>query len=315
MSLWSTEPHNCVREGWETSVSESLLEHRYPVKSDLVVISWWSNCLGLACLHNLVERRHENSRRPTRERNIYVVQAGKPEEQMERFRAYLPPSVEELPYPPERSGEDWRVREAVAREYLGSRSGLWFIDHDLFLQEDGERWFEEMDGRLEATDVCLCHPAPRRGHSITNPAFWLSPVRFPPGMPSFARVPYQEDPAAIQPYAPREDRPAALIMPEKDTLVAAMEFLQERGMVCGFPLTEKDRLPEGPAPFPRYEHIGGLYTFTGGLPPASLYDWLARCVERFTEFYAASPPEWVAIEDPVLMKRLEEFRRAVAQGA
>jgi hypothetical protein len=273
------------------------------VRSDLVVISWWSNSLGLACLHKLVEH--------IQERSIYVVQAGKPEEQMERFRAYLPPSVEELPYPPERSGEDWRVREAVTRELLGGRAGLWFIDHDLFLQEDGESWFEEMDGRFEAADVCLCHPIPRRGPSITNPAFWLSPSRFPPGMPSFARVPYQEDPAAIRPYAPREYRPAALIMPEKDTLVAAMEFLQERGMVSGFPLAEEDQVPGGPAPFPRYEHIGGLYTFTGGIPPASLHDWLARCVEHFTEFYTACPPEWVGIEDPVLMERLEEFRRAV----
>jgi hypothetical protein len=281
------------------------------VKSDLVVISWWSNSLGLACLHKLVQY--------TRERSIYVVQAGKPEEQMERFRVYLPPSVDELPYPAERSGEDWRVREAVARELLGDRTGLWFIDHDLFLQEDGESWFEEMDGRFEAADVCLCHPVPRRGPSITNPAFWLSPVRFPPGMPSFARVPYEEDTAATpysqqaasRPYAPRGDGPAALIMPEKDTLVAAMEFLKERGMVCGFPQTEEDRMPGGPAPFPRYEHIGGLYTFTGGLPPASLHDWLARCVEQFTSFYAGCPAEWVGIEDPVLMERLEEFRRAV----
>jgi len=39
------------------------------MKSDLVVISWWSNCLGLACLHNLATY--------TRNRNIYVVQVGK----------------------------------------------------------------------------------------------------------------------------------------------------------------------------------------------------------------------------------------------
>lgn len=273
------------------------------MRSDLVVISWWSNSLGLACLHKLVAH--------TRKRNLYVIQAGKPEEQMERFRAYLPPSVSELPYPPERSGEDWRVREAVARELLGDRAGLWFIDHDLFLQEDGEGWLEDMDRRLEGSNVCMCHPVPRRGPSITNPAFWLSPARFPPGMPSFARVPYQEDPAAIRPYAPRGGRGAALIMPEKDTLVAAMEFLQERGMVYGFPLTEEDRVPDGPAPFPRYEHIGGLYTFTGGLLPSSLHGWLTRCLEQFAAFYAACPPEWVGIEDPVLMERLEEFRRAV----
>ena len=79
------------------------------MKSDLVVISWWSNCLGLACLHNLATY--------TRNRNIYVVQVGKTEQQKERFRPHLPPGVEELPYPPDRSAEDWRVREAVAAEF------------------------------------------------------------------------------------------------------------------------------------------------------------------------------------------------------
>jgi hypothetical protein len=273
------------------------------VRSDLVVISWWSNCLGLACLHKLVEH--------TRKRNIYVVQAGKPKEQRARFRAHLPPVIGELIYPPERSGEDWRVREAVARELLADREGVWFIDHDLFLQEDCEDWLEDMDRRFEGSDVCLCYPSPRRGPSITNPAFWLSPVRFPPGMPSFARVPYQEDPTANRPYAPRAGRQAALIMPEKDTLVAVMEFLQAQNMACGFPVTEGDRVPGGPDPFPRFEHIGGLYTFTGGMPPEPMHDWVARCVERFTAFYAACPPAWLEIEDPVLMRRLEEFRETV----
>ena len=275
------------------------------VRSDLVVISWWSNCLGLASLVRLVEHAPG--------RNIYVVQAGKPEGQMERFRAYLPPSVEELSYPAERSGEDWRVREAVAYELLGDREGLWFIDHDLFLWEDSTLWLEDMDNRFSGLDVCLCHPSPRRGPSITNPAFWLSPARFPAGMPSFARVPYQEDPAAMRPYAPRKGRAAALIMPEKDTLVAVMEFLQEHGRVYGFPMHEGDRVPGGPAPFPRHEHLGGLYTFTGGLPPARLHDWVARCVGQFAAFYAACPSEWVEIEDPVLLQRIEEFRQAVSR--
>jgi hypothetical protein len=272
------------------------------LRSELVVISWWSNCLGLACLHSLTEH--------TRDWNIYVVQVGKPEAQKERFRAHLPPAVEELPYPPDRPAEDWRVREAVARELLGDREGLWFIDHDLFVQEDCERWLEDMDRRFERANVCLCHPSPVNGPSITNPAFWLSPVRFPPGMPGFARLPYREEPVASRPYALRQS--AALIMPEKDTLVAAMEFLQERGMSCGFPLTERDRVDGGPAPFPRCEHIGGLYTFTGEVPPEPLRGWVARCVGRFTAFYAACPRDWVGVEDPVLMQRLEEFRQAVS---
>lgn len=272
------------------------------MRSVLVVISWWSNCLGLVCLHNLVKY--------TSHRNTCVIQVGKPEEQKERFRAHLPPSIEELPYPPHRAAEDWRVREAVARDLLGDREGLWFIDHDLFVREECEDWLEDMDSRFEGSNVCLCYPSPRRGPSITNPAFWLSPVRFPPGMPSFARLPYREEPVVSRPYALRQS--AALIMPEKDTLVAAMEFLQERGMVCGFPLSDGDRVPDGPASFPRFEHIGGLYTFTGEVPPETLHDWVARCVKRFTAFYEACPQEWVEVEDPVLLERLKEFQRTLS---
>jgi hypothetical protein len=274
------------------------------MKSDMVVISWWSNCLGLACLHNLAEH--------TRGRNIYVVQVGKPEMQKERFRDYLPPTVEELPYPPDRPAEDWRVRETVARELLGDREGLWFVDHDLFVQESCEGWLAGMDRRFERSNVCLCHHFPVRGPSITIPAFWLSPVRLPQGMPSFARLPYREEPVASRPYALRQS--GALMMPEKDTLVAAMEFLQEQDMVCGFPLTEGDRVPDGPAPFPRFEHIGGLYTFTGEVLPELLHDWMARCVERFTAFYKGCPPEWVSVEDPILVQRLVEFRQTVSRG-
>lgn len=253
------------------------------MRSELVVISWWSNCLGLACLHNLVEH--------TRGRNIYVVQVGKPEEQRERFRAHLPPAVNELFCPPDRGAEDWRVRETVARELLGDREGLWFVDHDLFVQEDCEDWLAGMDRCFERSNVCLCHHFPVRGPSITIPAFWLSPVRFPPGMPSFARLPYREEPVASQPYALRQS--AALIMLEKDTLVAAIEFLQERGMAYGFPIVEGDRVPDGPASFPRHDHIGGLYTFTGEVPPEPLHDWAAHCVKRFTAFYEACPREWM----------------------
>lgn len=274
------------------------------MKSDLVVISWWSNCLGLACLHRLAQHAAD--------REIYVIQAGKPPGQMERFREHLPPAIEELPYSHERSGEDWRVREAVACELLEDREGIWFIDHDLFFRQDCESWLADMDRRLAGTKVCLSHPAPQRGPSITNPAFWLSPVRFPPGMPSFARVPYQEDPVANRPYGPRQQRSGALIMPEKDTLVAVMEFLQQQDRVLGFPLGERDREMGGPSPFPPFEHIGGLYTFTGYLPPEPLHEWTGRCLERFRAFYATCPEAWIEIEDPVLLSRMAEFRQALS---
>jgi hypothetical protein len=271
------------------------------MRSDLVVISWWSNCLGLTCLHRLVEH--------TQERRIYVVQVGKPEVQKARFREHLPPQIEELPYPAGASGEDWRVREVAARELLADRAGVWFIDHDLFLEQDAETWLTEMDQRLEGSQVCLCHATPRRGRTVTNPAFWLSPRRFPPGMPSFARLPYREEPAASRPYAPREAGTAGLRMPEKDTLVAVTEFLQKRDMVCGFPLTESDRSASGPRPFPRHKHIGGLYTFALRIPAEVQGAWVARCVKRFKAFYKTCPEAWVRIEDPVLLQRLEESAR------
>lgn len=272
------------------------------MRSDLVVISWWSNCLGLACLYNLVNY--------TRNRDIYVVQVGKSEEQKERFRAYLPPGVKELPYPPDRGAEDWRVRETVARELLGDCDGLWFIDHDLFVLENCEGWLEEMDRRFALSPVCLCHRAPLRGLAMTNPAFWLSPVRFPPGMPSFAPVPYHENPVAREPYALRQAVDSKMIIPEKDTLVAATDFLWDRDLACEFSLTDNDRVAGGPTPFPSHEHLGGLYAFTSGDVPASFHDWLAQCVTRFTAFYAVCPPALLDIEDPVLLQRLEEARQA-----
>ena len=131
-------------------------------------------------------------------------------------------------------------------------------------------------------------------------------------MPSFARLPRQKDPVADRPYAPREPISRPLVLPEKDTLVAVKEYLDQRHMVLGFPISERDRTPGGPAPFPRFEHIGGLYTFTGHLPPETLHEWTARCVEQFSAFYASCPPAWVDIEDPALLRRLEEFRQALA---
>lgn len=278
--------------------------------SDIVVISWWSNTLALACLHNVA--------RYAPERRVYLVQAGKPEAQRQRFRDVLDRStfcanVEELSYPAGASGEDWRVRETVARELLAGHEGLWFLDHDLFLQAPAGAWLADMDRRFAASDCCLCHPQPS-GPSITNPAFWLSPARFPQGMPSFARVPCRPDPVASRPYDEQAlaEQSGPPMLPEKDTLVAVMEFLEPRDQVCVFPTREADRVPGGPAPFPQAEHIGGLYTFAllpalmAGDPPPDLVAWLGRCAAQFRAFYAACPAEWVAVEDPVLLNRIKD---------
>jgi hypothetical protein len=275
---------------------------KHLVKSHLVVISWWSNCLGLACLHNLASYICD--------RNLYVVQVGKPEAQKEWFRHLMPSQVQELFYPDSEGTEDWRVRETVARHLLDQEEGLWFIDHDLFVVESCEAWFTEMDRRFENADVCFCHALPGHGPSVTNPAFWLSPTRFPPGTPSFARLPVCEEPIVGRPYAVCDTIPP-LMLPEKDTLVAAMEFWQKKDLVCGFPLRARDYVAGGLPLFPEHEHIGGLATFASALPPPGLWGWVSRCVIQFEAFYAMCPPEWAATEEPVLLARLAEFRQAI----
>ena len=263
----------------------------FSMRSDLVVISWWSNCLGLACLHGLV--RH------TQNRAIYVVQVGKSAAQKERFRRYLPPGVQELPYPMRQPAEHGRAIKAVARRRLSGHAGLWFFDHDLFVFENLEPWLAAMDRDLEESGCCLCHLQPNAGPSLTCPAFWLSPMRLPEGLPGFEPVPYRPTAVSRRPDLYRVS--ADLIMPEKDTLVLAKEFLAERGLVGGFSLRS----------FPRHDHLGGLTLFTGGILPESFRAWMEERLAKFTSFYAACPQDWVAAEDPTLLRRLEEFRRAM----
>lgn len=246
----------------------------------------------------------------TKNRNIYILQVGKTEKQKELFRDLMMPGVKELPYPSDRGAEDWRVRETIARELLNNHEGLWFIDHDLFIKEEAEGWLDDMDNRFSQLNVCLCHPITKNDLSVTNPAFWLSPRRFPAGMPSFARLPLQEDPAASEPY--NLTTSTALTMPQKDTLVAAKELLQKLNMVYKFPLSAEECYNGGPSPFPHFQHIGGLYTFVYQSPPDILRHWVIRCVNLFDAFYATCPPEWLSAEDPILMQQLAKFRDEIS---
>jgi hypothetical protein len=264
------------------------------MRSDLVVISWWSNCLGLTCLFHLA--RH------TKNRSIYVVQVGKSAAQRERFRDHLPSAVKELPYPANLPAEHCRVIEAVARDLLGDHRGLWFFDHDFFILENLEPWLTNMDWELEQSACCLCHLQPLVGPSITVPAFWMSPTRFPRGLPCFDTIPYKEMKVSQRPDLFRAQ--ANLMMPEKDTLVLAREFLAEQGMICGFSSHS----------LPRSDHLGGLYMFAGEILLEPFRDWMESRVERFTAFYEKCPHEWVAAEDPVLLERFKEFQRAVSSG-
>ncbi|MGQ9600976.1 MAG: hypothetical protein ACUVWZ_16400 [Anaerolineae bacterium] len=262
------------------------------MRSELVVISWWSNCLGLACLHNLVTH--------TDHRPIYVAQVGKSAAQQERFRQYLPPAVQELPYPAHLPAEHGPVIETIARQLLSDRTGLWFIDHDLLVREPLEEWLEAMDQAFARSSCCLCYPESDDSLAITGPAFWVSPVRLPPDLPSFAPVPYQPMPSSRRPDLFRA--PADLTLPIKDTLVMAAEYLAERGRACTYSL----------ASFPRSDHMGGLYLFATELLPETFRDWVRQRVERFTAFYASCPSAWLEAEDPILLERLSEFSQSLS---
>ncbi len=275
------------------------------VHSDLIVISWWSNCLGLTCLHRLVAH--------TRHRNIYLVQVGKTERQKELFREYMPTTVKELPYAAEVAAEHGRVIEAVAYELLPAIAGLWFIDHDTFMEEDSEAWFERMDDRFSQLPVCLGYPQTAGSLAITQPAFWLSPRRLPSHVPRFTVSPYKETMIARQPYGCHP--PADLIVPEKDTLVLAKEFLERRGLADSFLLSTDAGGRKSPLTFPHYTHLSGIYVLANSTLSDQLYDWMSRCIQRLTHFYQSCPSAWLAIEDPVLRQRLQQFQVAAGISA
>jgi hypothetical protein len=194
----------------------------------------------------------------------------------------------------------------VARDTLGNRKGVWFFDHDTFVLEDLEPWLRRMDRELGRSACCLCHPHSNPDPAITTPAFWLSPARFPAGLPSFEPIPYRETKVSQRPdlFRARSD----LRRPDQDTLVRAKEFLAERDLVCDFSL---DPRGAGPA-FPRHDHLGDLYVFAAEILTEPLYD-LESCVEKFTVFYEACPQEWLETEDPVLLWRLMKFQQAMSR--
>ncbi len=282
-----------------------------PIRSNLVVISWWSNCLGLTCLHHLVKH--------TRQRNIYVVQVGKSKRQKNRFRKYLPASVQELPYSEKAAAEHGRVIEAVAYKLLAGQAGLWFVDHDTFVDAGYENWLNSMDQIFTNSNLCLCYPRPTNGPAITSPAFWLSPRRLPPDLPDFAATPYRETALAKRPDLCRPD--AELVMPGKDTLVLAKEFLAKWDMTCSFPLSGANA---GLFPlFVYYKHLGGLHTLTEPAPddmltqqavPDEFYVSLKQCIQQLTVFYSTCPDAWLAIEEPVLLQRLRKFQVIYGSG-
>lgn len=273
------------------------------MRSPFVIISWWSNCLGLTCLQHLTEH--------TSNRDIYVVQVGKSHRQRQSFRNHIPKGVTELPYPVDAPAEHSRVLGDIALRQLKSVPGVWFIDHDVFMHEACEPWLKMADGWLNQTDYCLCLPTPLDGPAITQPAFWLSPARWPVEITSFDPIPFKTGEAARRPdlFCHNGD----LKMPLKDTLVQARDDLQIRGRVGYFPLKTAPGVTHALPSFPAHTHLGGLSLFTGPILPPAFNGWMKTTVASFTDFFETCPDDWIAIEDPELLRRFLEFQAVSTQ--
>jgi hypothetical protein len=103
-----------------------------------------------------------------------------------------------------------------------------------------------------------------------------------------------------------------LTIPCKDTLAQVQEELDALDMTGTFPTEGDDSVRHFLPSFPEHLHIGGLHLYTGptkpptGMPPA-FYDWRCHTLMRFDAFYRDCPSEWLAIEEPELLRRHEEM--------
>lgn len=280
------------------------------MRSMIIVTSWWSNCLALTCLHRLLAFA------PGRE--IWVMQAGKSSLQMDRFRKFLPKAVTELPYPDHIGPDDSAMREYLAKDALRDRDGAWFFDHDTFLLTPADQFFEAADEHFANSNMCFCTRSPRPGAGLTQPAYWLSPRRWPEGLSSFAPVPFRFKPYCRRPDLHRHD--GNLRLPGKDTLVQVQEELETLNMTGTFPADADDPGHHFLTSFPQHIHIGGLHLYTGptqpltGMPPA-YFDWRRHTLLSFDDFFRSCPREWIAIEDPELLRRHWDMLRTLDTAA
>ena len=268
------------------------------MKSDIVVISWWSNCVGLLCLHRLV--------RFVRDRPIYVLQVGKTARQRQKFRRYIPQGVREIVPEGHISAEHGKVCAFVARHVLNGSPGIWFWDHDLFLLEDGTPWLQEMDRRLLEGNLALCYPFKIQGEPITNPAFWIAPGMLKSDAPKLSQVPQANSKFVDYPYRNFQKIPD-LKLPEKDTLVAYKEYWEKREAAFAYALNEIDTQITGGSAFPLNEHMGGLYLLAFPVFPGILKDRVKQLLQDLQLLFQVCPASWIQDEDPMLKQRINSL--------
>ena len=133
------------------------------MKSIIVVISWWSNCMGLKCLDSLKKHVHDYK--------IIIVQNGKSEKQKDLFRSHMNSGIEEVIYPENEPAEHFCVLEKLINDHFPEEDGIWFVDHDAFLEEPSTEYFKRMDDTLDKNRICLLTP---NQTTLTNPAFWIT---------------------------------------------------------------------------------------------------------------------------------------------
>ena len=188
------------------------------------------------------------------------------------------------------------------------------MDHDAFLLTNATSWFKTADEQFDKHNICLCTRTPLSGGGVTQPAYWLSPRRWPQGLSSFDPIPFQP-----KPYTRRPDlhhHYDILTIPGKDTLVQVREELDSRQMAGTFPLEGESACSHLLPTFPQHQHIGGLHVYTGPVhPPAAMppafFNWRRHVVTCFNDFFMNCPKEWLAIEEPELMRRHQEFTTAI----
>ena len=275
------------------------------LNSQIVVISWWSNCLGLASLRRLSQLTHN--------RKVNVVQVGKSAAQRQLFREHLPAGVSELTYPEDAPAEHSRVIREVCLRLLASVEGVWLIDHDVFMKTDCEAWFRAADDWLSSMDACLCLPLRPPTPAITQPAFWLSPRRWPASM-TFLRPHPVPGARCFAPTRTCTATTATCACRLRIRWWRRATSSKRTGKVAFFPFNPQDAADSPLPAFPSHSHLGGLFLLAGPVHPPAFEswpparEWTIKTVNGLAQFFETCPAEWLAIEEPVLLQRLEEFR-------